>query len=124
MIKVTKDTLPQVKEKYPFIYLERGRLEIDDSSVMWVDCEGQVIRLPIATINCLLLGPGTSITDESVKVLAASNCNMWLQVFLATFSLILHFLLTNQSHQSCSYYTTCDSGLHLEHLLKISGQFC
>lgn len=75
MIKVTRDTLPQIKEKYPFIYLERGRLEIDDSSVKWIDCEGQVIRLPIATINCLLLGPGTSITHEAVKVLAASNCN-------------------------------------------------
>ncbi len=24
--------MPQVKDKYPFIYLERGRLEIDDSS--------------------------------------------------------------------------------------------
>lgn len=75
MIKVTRDTLPQIKDKYPFIYLERGRLEIDDSSVKWIDCEGQVIRLPIATINCLLLGPGTSITHEAVKVLAASNCN-------------------------------------------------
>lgn len=75
MIKVTRDTLPQIKDKYPFIYLERGRLEIDDSSVKWIDCEGQVIRLPIATINCLLLGPGTSITHEAIKVLAASNCN-------------------------------------------------
>lgn len=75
MIKVTRDTLPQIKEKYPFIYLERGLIEIDDSSVKWIDCEGRVIRLPIATINCLLLGPGTSITHESIKVLAASNCN-------------------------------------------------
>lgn len=75
MIKITRDTLPQVKEKYPFIYLERGRLEIDGNSVMWIDCEGRVIRLPIATINCLLLGPGTTITHEAVKVLAASNCN-------------------------------------------------
>ena len=33
IIKVTRDTLPQVSSKYPFVYLERGRLEIDDSSV-------------------------------------------------------------------------------------------
>lgn len=32
-VKITRETLPQVKDKYPFIYLERGRLEIDDSSV-------------------------------------------------------------------------------------------
>jgi CRISPR-associated protein Cas1 len=76
IIKVTRDTLPQVKDKYPFIYLERGRLEIDDSSVKWIDSDGHVIRLPIATINCLLLGPGTTVTHEAVKVMAAANCSI------------------------------------------------
>ncbi|NLE25361.1 MAG: type I-E CRISPR-associated endonuclease Cas1 [Clostridiaceae bacterium] len=73
-IKVTRATLPQVKDKYPFLYLERGRLEIDDSSVKWIDSDCNVVRLPIATINTLLLGPGTSITHEAVKVMAAANC--------------------------------------------------
>lgn len=75
-IKVTRDLLPQVKDKYPFLYLERGRLEIDDSSVKWIDSTGQVIRLPVATIQTLLLGPGTSVTHEAIKVLAASNCGV------------------------------------------------
>jgi CRISPR-associated protein Cas1 len=73
-VKVERNLLPQVTEKYPFIYLERGRLEIDDSSVKWIDSEGSVIRLPAATINAILLGPGTSITHEAVKVLASTNC--------------------------------------------------
>jgi len=76
IIKVTRDTLPQIKDKYPFIYLERGRLEIDDSSVKWLDCDGNVVRLPIATINCLLLGPGTTVTHEAIKVTAAANCSV------------------------------------------------
>lgn len=76
LIKVTRESLPQVKDKYPFVYLERGRLEIDDSSVKWIDCEANVVRLPIATLNCLLLGPGTSITHEAVKVIAQSNCGV------------------------------------------------
>lgn len=76
LIKVTRDSLPQVKDKYPFIYLERGRLEIDDSSVKWIDCDNNVVRLPIATLNCLLLGPGTTITHEAVKVIAQSNCSL------------------------------------------------
>ncbi|MFA7114828.1 MAG: type I-E CRISPR-associated endonuclease Cas1e [Candidatus Omnitrophota bacterium] len=75
-IKITRENLPQVKNRYPFLYLERGRLEIDDSSVKWIDCEGNVIRLPIATINTVLLGPGISITHEAVKVMAASNCTV------------------------------------------------
>lgn len=76
-VKINRENLPQVKDKYPFLYLERGRLEIDDSSVKWIDCDGNVIRLPIATINTLLLGPGTSVTHEAVKVLAAANCSVF-----------------------------------------------
>ena len=76
LIKVTRENLPQVKDKYPFLYLERGRLEVDDSSVKWIDSECNIVRLPIATINTLLLGPGTAITHEAVKVMAAANCSI------------------------------------------------
>ncbi len=76
LIKVTRDTLPRVKDKYPFLYLERGRLEVDDASIKWIDCDANVVRIPIATINCLLLGPGTSITHEAVKVTAQANCSI------------------------------------------------
>jgi CRISPR-associated protein Cas1 len=75
-VKVTRDSLPQIKDKYPFLYLERGRLEVDDSSVKWIDSDGLVIRLPIATVNTLLLGPGTTVTHEAVKTLAAANCTV------------------------------------------------
>jgi len=61
-VKVTRDSLPQVKDKYPFLYLERGRLEIDDSSIKWIDADNNVVPLPVATLNALLLGPGTTVT--------------------------------------------------------------
>ncbi|MFP7754088.1 type I-E CRISPR-associated endonuclease Cas1e [Thermodesulfobacteriota bacterium B35] len=75
-VKVTRASLPQVRDKYPFVYLERGRLEIDDSSLKWIDAEANVVRLPVATINTLLLGPGTSVTHEAVKTAAAANCSI------------------------------------------------
>lgn len=75
-VKVTRESLPQVKDKYPFLYLERGRLEIDDSSVKWVDAECNVVAIPVATINTLLLGPGTSVTHEAVKTATAANCSI------------------------------------------------
>lgn len=75
-VKITRESLPQVKDKYPFLYLERGRLEIDDSSIKWIDSENHVVPLPVATLNTLLLGPGTSITHEAVKVATAANCNV------------------------------------------------
>ncbi|MCF7939150.1 MAG: type I-E CRISPR-associated endonuclease Cas1e [Spirochaetales bacterium] len=73
-IKVRRKNLPQIKDKYPFLYLERGRIEIDDSSVKWIDSDANIVRLPIATINSLLLGPGTSITHEAVKTISSANC--------------------------------------------------
>lgn len=75
-IRISRDTLPRIANRYPFLYLERGRLEIDDSSIKWIDAEGACIRLPVATLNCLLLGPGTSITHEAVKVASAANCHI------------------------------------------------
>lgn len=75
-VKITRESLPQIKDKYPFIYLERGRLEIDDSSLKWLDADGNVVRLPVATLNTILLGPGTSVTHEAVKTAAAANCSL------------------------------------------------
>lgn len=73
-VKVTRESLPQVKDKYPFLYLERGRLEIDDSSIKWIDSTNNVVPLPVATLNALLLGPGTTITHDAVRTAAAANC--------------------------------------------------
>jgi len=76
IVKVSRESLPRVKDKYPFIYLERGRLEVDDSSVKWIDADGQVIPLPVATLNTLLLGPGSTVTHEAVKTAVAANCSI------------------------------------------------
>ena len=65
-----------LRDRYPFLYLEHGRLEIDDSSVKWISAECEVFRIPAAVISTLLLGPGTSITHEAVKVLAELNCTV------------------------------------------------
>lgn len=73
-VKITRESLPQVKDKYPFIYLERGRLEIDDSSIKWIDSTNNVVPLPVATLNALLLGPGTTVTHDAVRTATAANC--------------------------------------------------
>lgn len=75
-IKVTRDSLPQVKDKYPFLYLERGRLEIDDSSIKWIDSDNNVVALPVATLNALLLDPGSTVTHDAVKTAVAANCSI------------------------------------------------
>lgn len=76
IIKTTASDLPMLRDRYPFLYLEHGRLEIDDSSVKWISAEDGIFRLPAAVISTLLLGPGTSITHEAVKILAELNCTV------------------------------------------------
>lgn len=75
-VKITRENLPQMKDRYPFIYLEHGRVEIDDSSIKWISADGEVIRIPAAMLCVIFLGPGTSITHEAIKVLSFSNCRV------------------------------------------------
>ena len=114
-IKITRETLPQVKDKYPFLYLERGRLEIDDSSVKWIDCDCNVIRLPIATINTLLLGPGTSVTHEAVKVLTSSNCSVcWVGEDSLLFYAVGQSPTTDTRNMRTQMHISCDEKKSLE----------
>lgn len=78
-LKLSRELIPQVKDKYPFVYLEHGRLEIDDSSVKWIEATGHVISIPCATVNTILLGPGTSVTHAAIKSMSESNCTVcWI----------------------------------------------
>ena len=76
IIKPQGSDLPMLRDRYHFLYLEHGRLEIDDASVKWISAEREVFRLPAAVLSTLLLGPGTSVTHEAVKVLAELNCTV------------------------------------------------
>ena len=72
--KIERDLFPQVKDRFPYIYLEHGRLEVDDSSVKWVGENKEIIKLPIAVMNAILLGPGTTVTHEAVHAVSSANC--------------------------------------------------
>lgn len=79
LLKTTLADLPRIRDRYPFLYLEHGRLEIDDSSVKWISAEKEVFRLPAAVVSAILLGPGTTVTHEAVKVLASLNTTVcWI----------------------------------------------
>lgn len=67
------DTLTPARERWTPIYFEHGRLEVDDSSVKWIGADMTVLRLPVATLSAILLGPGTTITHSAAKACADSN---------------------------------------------------
>jgi len=67
------ETLTPARERWTPIYLEHGRIEVDDSSVKWIGADRLVWRIPVATLSALMLGPGTTITHAAIK--ACSDCN-------------------------------------------------
>lgn len=73
------DTLTPAKDRWTPIYLEHGRIEVDDAAVKWIDSQGKTCLIPIATVSALILGPGTTVTHAAVKTAAQCNCPLfWL----------------------------------------------
>jgi CRISPR-associated protein Cas1 len=73
------DTLTPAKDRWTPIYLEHGRVEVDDAAIKWVDSKGKVCPIPVATVSALILGPGTTITHAAIKTAAQCNCPLlWL----------------------------------------------
>ena len=67
------EALAPASDRWTPLFLEHGRLEVDDSSVKFIGADGMVIPLPVATISVLLLGPGTTVTHAAVVACADSN---------------------------------------------------
>lgn len=67
------ESLAPIKDRWSPLYLEHGRVEVDDSSIKWIGADGLVCRIPAATLSVLLLGPGTTTTHAAVKACADSN---------------------------------------------------
>ncbi len=67
------ETLAPAKDRWTPLYLEHGRLEVDDSSVKWIGGDGLLCRIPVATVSALILGPGTTFTHAAMK--ACAECN-------------------------------------------------
>jgi len=67
------ESLPPVRERWTPLYLEHGRIEVDDSSVKWIGADRQVFRLPVASLSVLMLGPGTTVTHAAMRACAESD---------------------------------------------------
>ena len=60
--------LPRIEDRATFIYLEHAKINRIDSAVTVTDAKG-VIRIPVAIVGVLLLGPGTDISHRAVELL-------------------------------------------------------
>lgn len=67
MIKPSIQSLPQIRDRMTFLYLERCKLNRENSAITVTD-ENGVVHIPAAAISVLLLGPGTDITHRAMEL--------------------------------------------------------
>lgn len=67
--------LPKLRDSLSYLYVERAIIQRKHKAVEYVTKEGRVL-IPVASLSVLMLGPGTSITHESIKTLADNGCTV------------------------------------------------
>ena len=65
--------LPRLCDSISYISIEKAVIEQEDSSIVIVRDDGN-IPVPVSSLTCLLLGPGTSITHAAMKTIADNGC--------------------------------------------------
>ncbi|HYD40343.1 MAG TPA: type I-E CRISPR-associated endonuclease Cas1e [Anaeromyxobacter sp.] len=68
-------SLPKLRDSLSFLYVEHCRIERDTNALQKFDDVG-VTHIPVASLGVLLLGPGTAITHEAVKVATENGCSL------------------------------------------------
>lgn len=72
MRKIDFRALPKLRDSQSHLYVEHVKIDKEAQSIALHDMEG-VTAVPVSSLTLLMLGPGTSITHEAVKVLADSG---------------------------------------------------
>jgi CRISPR-associated protein Cas1 len=69
--------LPKFRDGLSHLYIEHARIDQDAKAIAFHTLEhGEhvVTPVPIASLNLLMLGPGTSITHAAIRALADNDC--------------------------------------------------
>ena len=66
--------LPRLRDSLSYIYLEHGKIERSRNGIEFFDKESGRTLIPAANVTAMMLGPGTSITHEAIKMLADNGC--------------------------------------------------
>lgn len=66
-------SLPKVRDSLSSLYVEHCKVDQEAKAIAVHDAQGR-IPVPCASLNLLMLGPGTSVTHAAMRVLAESGC--------------------------------------------------
>jgi len=63
-----------LRERQPFLYLRYGCLDVQDGAVVLSDQNGVRVQVPVGTLACVMLEPGTTVTHAAVAMCADVDC--------------------------------------------------
>lgn len=70
--------LPRISDRVSFIYVERAKINRLDSAITVTDVHG-VVRIPVAMLSVLLLGPGTEMSHRAMELIGdAGTAVVWV----------------------------------------------
>src|SRR4051812_29749397 len=69
----TLHELPKFRDRWSYIYLERGRLDQEAAGLVFHMADSHT-PIPIDQLSLVMLGPGSTLTHAAVKALAGNNC--------------------------------------------------
>lgn len=70
-----KHLLTKVEDRISFLYIDKARIEQTEYGVCIIQGRN-TIDVPITTINCIILGPGTSVTHRAIANIANAGCTV------------------------------------------------
>lgn len=68
-----RERIAPVSGRIGFLYLEHAVIDVEGGAMRTVCAEGET-TVPAGALACLMLGPGTSITQSAITLLARSGC--------------------------------------------------
>lgn len=70
--------LPRISDRISFIYVERAKVNRQDSAITVTDERG-VVRIPAAMTSVLMLGPGTEVTHRAMELIGDTGTSiLWV----------------------------------------------
>ena len=59
-----------MKERVSMVFLQKGQIDVKDGAFVEIDKEGVRTHIPVGSVACIMLEPGTRISHHAVSLAA------------------------------------------------------
>jgi len=63
-----------IKERVSVLFLEKGQLDVIDGAFVMVDKNGVRTHIPVGSVTCLMLEPGSRVSHAAVTLASRVGC--------------------------------------------------